>query len=73
MRRGAALNAKNNNSETPLHKAVFYYSERVVKLLVDSGANINVRDYEGRTPLAVARKQGFDRMIEILLKHGARE
>jgi ankyrin repeat protein len=43
-----------------------------LKALVDAGANVNLPDAAGRTPLRLARDYGFDEMIEILQAAGAR-
>ena len=40
--------------------------------LVDAGANVNLADREGRTPLTLARGRGYAVMVELLLKAGAR-
>ena len=44
----------------------------VVRLLVEAGANVNLADSNGVTPLAHARLRGHQRMIEILQSAGAR-
>ena len=43
----------------------------VVRLLVDAGADVDLADREGETPLAHARRQGFDEMAAILERAGA--
>jgi len=44
----------------------------VVRLLVEAGADVNLADANGVTPLAHARQRGYVQMIEILQKAGAR-
>jgi uncharacterized protein len=44
----------------------------VVRLLVDAGADLDLADAEGVTPLAHARRRGFDEMAVILERAGAR-
>jgi hypothetical protein len=44
-----------------------------VRLLVDAGADVNLADGEGVTPLAHARRQGYDEMVAILERAGGRE
>ncbi len=44
----------------------------IVKLLVDAGANINLADGDGVTPLQNARKHGFADIEKILVAAGAR-
>jgi ankyrin repeat protein len=43
-----------------------------LKALVDAGANINLADRSGETPLALAKRRGFKDMITILERAGAR-
>ena len=40
--------------------------------LVEAGANVNLADREGRTPLALAQGRGYGGMVQLLLKAGAR-
>ena len=44
----------------------------IVRLLVAAGANVNIADREGVTPLAHARKSGYSAMVRILSEAGAR-
>jgi ankyrin repeat protein len=44
----------------------------IVRLLTDAGANINIADRDGVTPLAHARKSGYSAMVRILTSAGAR-
>jgi ankyrin repeat protein len=58
---GADINAVNEADFTVLHGAAFRGLNEVIKILVDRGANINARDYRGRTPFRIAEgsKQSF--------------
>ena len=58
---GADVNATNEADYTALHAATFRGWNEVVQYLVEHGANINARDYRGRTPfrLAEGAKQSF--------------
>jgi len=44
----------------------------IVRLLVGAGANANIADRGGVTPLAHARRRGFSQMVAILERAGAR-
>ena len=44
----------------------------VVRLLVEAGADVNLADGNGVTPLAHARQRGYEQIVEILLEAGAR-
>lgn len=54
---GDDVNAANKHGETPLHGAAFVGSDAIVQFLVDKGANVNVKDDCGQTPLSVARRE----------------
>ena len=58
---GADINAVNEGDFTALHGAAFRGLNEVIKLLVDRGANIDARDYRGRTAFRIAEgsKQSF--------------
>ena len=42
------------------------------RLLVEAGANMNIADKEGVTPLTHARRRGFTQMVRVLEARGAR-
>ena len=42
-----------------------------VKSLIEKGANMNTRDYQGRTPLHLAAAKGYTDIAELLVKGGA--
>ncbi|KAK6495180.1 hypothetical protein TWF481_003207 [Arthrobotrys musiformis] len=44
----------------------------MVELLLDRGAYIEVKDGEGRTPLAIAAKFGEEKVVKLLLDRGAK-
>ena len=58
---GAEINATNEADFTALHGAAFRGLNEVVEYLVANGADIDARDYRGRTPyrLAEGSKQSF--------------
>ena len=39
--------------------------------LAEAGADVNLADRDGRTPLDLARGRGYRGMIDALLRHGA--
>lgn len=53
---------------TALHDAVYWGSMEMVKLLVNSGADLNVVDDAGDTPLATATWRGKHEALNILLQ-----
>ena len=58
---GADVNAVNNGDFTALHGATFRGLNEVIQYLVDQGADIDARDYRGRTAFRMAEgaKQSF--------------
>ena len=58
---GADVNASNEADFTALHGAAFRGLNEVVQILVENGADINARDFRGRTPFRLAQgsKQAF--------------
>jgi hypothetical protein len=72
IRLGADLNAASWwYGETALHMAVNAGREDLVKLLLDSGARINIQDQNGWTPLQCATYNHITSIVVELLKRGA--
>lgn len=73
VEKGCNVNAQNNNGETPLHKAIFNNSVRLlmVDLLLKSGADVNVLNSLGEGALHYAVRLGRDDLVSVLLKAGA--
>jgi ankyrin repeat protein len=61
---GADVNAVTNAGQSALHGAALQGYDRVVEFLVQNGANLDVKDKQGRTPLdaamGLAGGLGFD-------------
>ncbi|WP_408004339.1 ankyrin repeat domain-containing protein [Pseudomonas palmensis] len=45
--------------------------QAIVQLLIDAGADVNLADRQGVTPLQHARERGQQRIVELLLAHDA--
>ena len=63
--------ARNPTAVAPLNSAVAGGSLRAAELLLEAGANVDVRQAEGFTPLMGAAFAGNTVMLELLLRHGA--
>lgn len=75
---GAEINAVNEADFTALHGAAFRGVNEVVQYLVQHGADINARDFRGRTPFRLAEGskqsfqfQAFPETAELLRELGA--
>ncbi len=74
VKAGANIEAKDNLLQTPLERAIREGSMAYVKLLMEAGADINAKDYYGKSMLKIAREMGYrDRIAALLADHGARE
>ena len=74
---GAPLDHVNNLHWTALIESIVLGDGGLrhvatLKALVDAGANTQLADRQGRTPLALARERGFRAMVDILLRARAR-
>jgi ankyrin repeat protein len=71
---GAPIEFADGNGITMLGRAALNNEVAMAKALIDRGANVNVVDKLGMTPLlwAAAMDFGDPAMIELLLKSGAR-
>ena len=56
---------------TPLHEAIILDNIEMVKLLLQQGAEIEVKDQNSYTPLLLASYHNRIEIMEILLNHGA--
>lgn len=77
IRAGAPLDHVNNLGWTALIESIVLGNggarhTATLKALVDAGANVNLNDRRGVSPLAMARDRGYREMAGILEKAGAR-
>ena len=74
---GAPLDHVNNLGWTALIESIVLgrggpRHVATLKALVDAGANVNLADRSGTTPLGLARARGYREMVAILERAGAR-
>jgi uncharacterized protein len=71
---GSDINAANPAGDTAVHIAALQGYGEVVKLLASQGADLNVRNAKGLTPLGVvATRAGREGMVDLLRSLGASE
>src|SRR5262249_39699051 len=66
-------NSQDDGGETPLHKAVRLSESSIARRLVKAGANPNIKDKNGNTPMTLAAEKQFretDGMLLLLLDSG---
>lgn len=74
---GAPLDHVNNLGWTALIEAIVLGDGgnrhiAVLMLLIDAGANVNLADRAGKTPLTLAKMRGYTEMVRLLEQAGAR-
>ncbi|KIE05265.1 hypothetical protein NF27_DT00390 [Candidatus Jidaibacter acanthamoeba] len=52
------ISLKNDNGHTALHLAAIYGETKLIKILLQKGADINVKDNKGKTPQDVSKRLG---------------
>ena len=72
--KGADVDAKNNEGNTPLHIATEEGLDEIVSTLLENNANVNSRNNFQETPIDLYYKNKYvsnERVIKLLLSHGA--
>jgi len=68
------VNLKNEFGYAPLHYAIIWAEKNkkeIVVLLIDAGADINLKSSEGKIPLHYAAEEGNKEITELLITKGA--
>jgi ankyrin repeat protein len=71
LQRGAQVDARDNNGDTPLITAATLSDPETARLLIQYGANVNAADTQGETPLIVAVQHRDLPTIRLLMTSGA--
>jgi ankyrin repeat protein len=69
------VNAQDESGLTPLHYAVNYGYEnqiQIINLLLEKGADVNIKTLDGRTPLHNAAEAANKNVVELLISKGAK-
>ncbi len=69
--RGADLDHFNIERRNALHEAVVFGHARIIRFLLDQGADVNVQNNDGTTPLMLAAHYSQLKCAKILLRAGA--
>ncbi len=74
---GAPLNHVNNLHWTAVIESIVLGDggarhQATLRILIDAGANLQLADRHGQTPLALARGRGYRDMVQMLERAGAR-
>lgn len=71
--KGVLINAQNNMGNTPLHDAVSRGNFNILAMLIDKGADPNIKNHRGRTVLSLAKSLKQNRLITYLEGIGAKD
>jgi ankyrin repeat protein len=66
------VNVLDNNNNTPLHLAVMYECEEVVKILLDKGARLDMKNAANQTLLELAEDMKNQEIIDLLKDHASK-
>jgi ankyrin repeat protein len=69
--KGAGIDARAFNGDTPLHSAVLRGNTEVVEALLQGGAPVSATSTSGQTPLHYAAQKGSCETVNLLVSHGA--
>jgi len=74
LQQGASINAKTRYNATPLMLGAMNGNLEIVRLLIERGADMNIRDtFYGFTPMAAAMMNGRVDVIRYLVEKGSSE
>ena len=66
----SSVKRNHGNGCTPLRDAAIMGEYEPARILIEAGADVNMKDPVGKTPLDYAREGGFDDIVELLLDNG---
>ena len=65
------MNASNQYGDTPLEHAARCGHVKCLRLLVEAGADVNIRNEDDETALFEAAYNGYDKCVDALIQAGA--
>ena len=70
--RGSDINGRDDSGQSPLHYAVYFGRFDVMALLINRGADVNIKVPQmDLTPLHAATMNGDLMIVKFLVEHGA--
>lgn len=63
------INDKNNQGETPLTLAILWMQQEAASVLLENGANPNVKNQQGKSPFAYAVEKQYFPILHLLVPH----
>lgn len=70
IKHGANCNLSAGTAGTPLHLTS---QLEIARILIESGADLAVKNAKGETPLAAQRQLGHAEIVELLIQKGAKD
>lgn len=67
--KNANVNAKTSENSSSLHLAIYRNDEETVVKLLNNGADLDITDQKGKTPLCIAVEKGLLSLVKEILKH----
>ncbi|CAN0527134.1 unnamed protein product, partial [Scytosiphon promiscuus] len=71
LRGGAFLDWQDGTGDTPLHRAAHFHHATISRILLQAGADPNLRDHRGVSPLYIAAGTGCGEIVADLLEAGS--
>ena len=69
---GIQMRARKEANYIKDNPDVLKYYQNAIKLLIESGANVNIADKDANVPLILAAEMGLKDIVELLIKKGAK-
>ena len=69
LKNGENINQLDDQKYTPLHHAVEGEGVQTVKVLLEQGADVSIKNKDGLTPLMLAQQYELDDIIRLLKQH----
>jgi len=70
-KRDKLLNATDANRRTALHFSAYHNNIEITNILLSYNADLNIKDFDGNTPMMTAIKVGNVAIAELLIEKGA--